>query len=117
MNTPDTFSPVLQPAGRFDAHTTGPVLGWLAAARAAGQAELVLDLEAVTFIDSSALAVLVKGMKQCREQGGDLHLCSLREPVRIIFELTRLDRALSLFADQAAAVAAFAGRERSDDGG
>lgn len=105
--TDSAFSPTLTLTGRFDAYTTPPVLDWLAHARTRGTGRLVVDLDGVTFIDSTALAALVKGMKQCRELGGDLHLCRLRQPVRIIFELTRLDRALPIFADEAAAWAAF----------
>jgi anti-sigma B factor antagonist len=46
-------------------------------------------------------------MKHCRSAGGDLHLCELRQPLRVIFELTRLDRAFAIFGAEAEALAAF----------
>jgi len=55
-----------------------------------------MDLSEVNFVDSSALAVMVRTMKHCRERNGDLLLCGLRQPVRIIFELTRMDRAFRI---------------------
>ena len=58
---------------------------------------IILDLTDVNFVDSSALAVMVRGMKHCREQKGELVLCGMRQPVRIIFELTRMDRAFRIF--------------------
>lgn len=88
--------PVLTLDGRFDAHTVSQVKEWISAHKKA-QTVLVIDLATVTFVDSAALAALVQGMKQCRELGGDLHLCQLTQPVRIIFELTRLDRAFSIY--------------------
>jgi anti-anti-sigma regulatory factor len=46
-------------------------------------------------------------MKRCRQQGGDLHLCGLQQPVRFAFALTRLDRAIEIFPDEEQAVKAF----------
>lgn len=99
---------VIALSGRFDAHEVPAVrseLEKLAAARS--PAQIVVSLAAVHFIDSSGLACLVQGMKHCRERNGDLYLAALQQPVRIIFELTRLDRAFSIFPDEDAAQAAF----------
>ena len=97
--------PVLELSGRFDAHTVPQVSDWIKV-QMADEPQMVIDLVGVTFIDSAALATLVQGMKKCREQDGDLLLCRLAQPVRIIFELTRLDRAFAIFDSVPAAVAA-----------
>lgn len=89
-------SDVLRLRGRFDAHEVAPVAAWLAERVSAGRVRLVVNLDGVGFVDSTALGCLVQGMKRCRQGGGDLVLCSLRQAVRIIFELTRLDRAFSI---------------------
>ncbi|UCC52749.1 MAG: STAS domain-containing protein [Anaerolineaceae bacterium] len=96
--------PVLELSGRFDAHTVPQVSDWIKI-KMTDQPHLVIDLVNVTFVDSAALATLVQGMKQCREQDGDLLLCRLAQPVRIIFELTRLDRAFAIFDSVPVAVA------------
>lgn len=96
--------PVLELSGRFDAHTVPQVSDWIKI-KMTDQPHLVIDLVNVTFVDSAALATLVQGMKQCREQDGDLLLCRLAQPVRIIFELTRLDRAFAIFNSVPEAVA------------
>lgn len=83
--------------GRFDAHVAPDVARWIASNISAHAAQLVVNLEGVNFMDSTALAVLVRGMKQCRETGGDLHICCLTDTVRVIFEITRLDRAFEIF--------------------
>ncbi|MCA9935543.1 MAG: STAS domain-containing protein [Anaerolineales bacterium] len=98
---------VLALHGRFDSYQTGQVRAWLEEATAASPARLAVNLAGVTFIDSTALATLVMGMKRARQQAGDLHLCALQQPVRMVFELTRLDKAFAIFADEQAAVQAF----------
>lgn len=91
-------------SGRFDAHETQAVSAWLKEQVDADNVRLVVNLNGVNFIDSTALSVLVQGLKHCREKGGDLHLCELQQPVRVIFELTRLDKAFSIFATEDEAV-------------
>jgi anti-sigma B factor antagonist len=90
-------------AGRFDAHEVPQVRAWFDARK---PARAIVDLSGATFLDSAALSLLVQQMKHCRERGGDLALCGLAQPVRIIFELTRLDRAFRIAPDEAGALAA-----------
>ena len=99
--------PVLQLKGRFDAHEVEPVNAWLAEQTTAGNVRLIVNLEGVNFIDSTALSALVRGLKLCREQNGDLHVCSLLQPVRVIFELTRLDKAFDIFTNEEEAAKGF----------
>ncbi len=98
---------ILELAGLFDAYVVGPVNEWLEEAAGKPPAHVVVNLTGVKFVDSTALATLVRSMKQCRQQGGDLHLCGLQQPVRFTFELTRLDRAIEIFPDEEQAVRAF----------
>ena len=70
--------------------------------------QVVVNLAGVNFIDSTGLATLVQGMKHCRQEKGDLRLCGLQQPVRIIFELTRLDKAFEILTDEESAVNSFA---------
>ena len=99
--------PVLQWKGRFDAHEVEPVNTWLVEQSKAGNIKLIVNLEGVNFIDSTALSALVRGLKLCREQNGDLHVCSLLQPVRVIFELTRLDKAFDIFQTEEEAAKGF----------
>ena len=69
------------------------------------QSYVIIDLAAVNFIDSAALAALVRGMKHYRQNNGELYLVNMQTPVRIIFELTRLTCAFSIFPTAADALA------------
>lgn len=92
-------------AGRFDAHETPLVSARLAEAAKRSPGRLVVNLSGVNFIDSAALASLTQAMKRCRQAGGDLHLCALQDPVQVIFDLTRLNRAFRIFDDEHEAIA------------
>ena len=98
---------VLELDGRFDAYETPKVSQWLSEHIAPDTARLVVNLNAVNFIDSIALAVLVKTIMRCKENGGDLHLCSVSKPVRIILELTLLHKVFSIYDDESSAISSF----------
>ena len=93
--------------GRFDAHGVPPVATWLQTSQDEGRSRILVNLEGVNFIDSMALSSQVRGLKHCREKSGDLYLSSLQQSVRVIFELTRLDNAFSIFQSESEALAAF----------
>lgn len=65
---------------------------------------LVIDLSGITYIDSSALAVLIATNKHCRTDNVRLILANLSEKARVVIELSRLDRVFSIAADIHAAV-------------
>lgn len=88
--------PVLVLSGRFDAFEVEPVKGWFSEHASKHQA-LMVDMTGVVFVDSTALSTLVQGMKHQREGGGDLYLVGLQDTVKVIFELTRLDKAFQIF--------------------
>ena len=96
---------VLTLNGRFDAYEVPTVVNWFE--EHPQLKKVVVNLEKVNFIDSSGLSALVKGLKRCRQNGGELYLSNLQQAVFIIFELTRLDKAFSIFPDEAAAIQAF----------
>lgn len=66
-----------------------------------GITEIVLvDFKDVTFMDSSGLGALVLAFKAVRKTGRKLVVCSINEQVRILFELTGMDKIFEIFANQ-----------------
>ncbi len=100
---------VITLGGRLDAYTASTLIKELDQRATATPANVLVNLNSVNFIDSTGLAALVQGMKRCREHKGDLRLCGLQRPTRMIFELTRLDKAFEIFATEAEGIASFNG--------
>ena len=63
----------------------------------AGGREVLVDLSRTTFIDSTALGVLIGVVKRLRPEGGELAIVCPEPSLRNVFEVTRLDRAFELF--------------------
>ncbi|AVH73218.1 STAS domain-containing protein [Nostoc sp. 'Lobaria pulmonaria (5183) cyanobiont'] len=61
---------------------------------------LLLDMKEVKFIDSSGLGALVSAMQMARTANRKLFVCSISDQVRMLFELTKMDRIFQTFADQ-----------------
>ncbi|MCS5729839.1 STAS domain-containing protein [Herbiconiux moechotypicola] len=59
----------------------------------AGRTSVVVDLGAVTFMDSSGLGAVVGCLKTARQAGGDLRIAAPNEQVMMILRLSNLDRA------------------------
>lgn len=66
--------------------------------------KIVVDLDKVTYVDSSGLATLVEILKKTKGQGGSLALAGLSEKVKSLFEITKLDKLFTVCPSQADAV-------------
>ena len=54
--------------------------------------ELVVDLHALSFMDSTGLGVLVHALKRMRERGGELTLSAPSPSTRKLLDISGLDR-------------------------
>jgi anti-sigma B factor antagonist len=88
----DEGVPIITVIGEIDVATAPQLRESLHRLIAQGQATVVLDLLGVTFLDSTALGVLVGALKRCRELGGELHVVVTDARIRKIFEITGLHK-------------------------
>jgi anti-sigma B factor antagonist len=105
MALPDA-SNVLPLEGEIDLHVSPRVAAALGAMIEQKHERVVVDLSAVSYIDSSGLAVLIEGMQNVEAYGGRFVLAGLQEKVRPIFEMARLDQVFIIFPHVDAALAA-----------
>jgi len=68
---------------------------------------VIIDLSKANFVDSSFLGTLVAGLKKCTMNNGDLKIVGLQEPVRSMFELTRLFKIFDILDTVDGAIKAF----------
>jgi anti-sigma B factor antagonist len=89
---------VLMVSGEVDLATSPDLDVAIIAALESGTESLVIDLTNVTFMDSSGLGVIVRGLKRCREADKDLDLVISNERVLKVFGITGLDQVIPIHA-------------------
>jgi anti-sigma B factor antagonist len=67
---------------------------------------LIVDLSAVTFLDSVTLGVLIGAYNRTRETGGAIAVVWTDDRVHRVFRITGLDKVFALFGSVEAAAAA-----------
>lgn len=67
---------------------------------------VVVDLTNVEYLDSTALGVLIGGLKRLRERDGSLNLVCPNPRIRRIFEITGLDKIFDMYQSQNEALGA-----------
>ena len=94
---------ILALAGEIDLYTAPKLQSELTAALAAGKpAQLVVDMSAVEFCDSTGMNVLLAAHRLATERGGGLTLAAPRAPVRKVLEVTGLESVFTIHDDLAA---------------
>ncbi len=68
---------------------------------------VVLDVEKVTYIDSTGIGILIKGKKNLKAAGGDLKLAQVQESIQDVFNRTKLDSIFKYYDTITAALADF----------
>ena len=86
----------------YDAPSMRTVFGDLVASNPG--AMVVLDLAAVTFLDSTALGTIVGLLRRVREGEGELRVVLPDTAARRIFEVTALERVLDVWPSRDAAL-------------
>lgn len=91
---------VIQPTEFMDESSTNQLRHEISNAMADGVKTILVDLQDVAFMNSSAIGALVTTLKVAKEKDGTLSLCSLNEQVRTLFALTKMDNIFDIYADR-----------------
>jgi anti-sigma B factor antagonist len=89
-------------AGEFDLAALPGFDDKIAEVEGAGPVAIVIDLNGLTFMDSSGLRALVTADERARHAGRRLAIIPGPATVRRVFEITQLDRRLDLVEDASA---------------
>src|ERR1700751_191590 len=100
---------VIALSGEVDLYTAPEFKQQLLDVIAKGAKTGVVDFSNTTFIDSTTLGVLVGGVKRLRANDGQLSLVCSDRNITKIFEITGLDRVLTIYGNREEAVAALDG--------
>ncbi len=93
---------IIEPTGILDSTKTNQFRGEVNEIVSNGVDVVLVDLKDVTFVDSSGLGALVVALKTVRTSGGKFYICSINEQVKILFELTSMDRVFEVYENREA---------------
>ena len=102
MASIDTTVQVLAPSGVLDGTQAEEVRTQVDSALDTGAKTLLMDLKDTTFVDSSGLGTLVSVLKKVRAQECEMVVCSINPQVKMLFELTSMDRVFQIFENREA---------------
>jgi anti-sigma B factor antagonist len=74
---------------------------------AEGKKQIVLNMDDITYIDSTGLGILVAAYVSAKTQGASLKLCNLGRKFQELLQLTKLVTVFEVCNTEAAAVASF----------
>jgi len=89
---------LLQPTGSLDLHAGNDLQQQIVKGVSECKTLLALDLSQIDFIDAAGLSALVKGLSFAKENCCRLAVCNPSPTVRLVFEITQLDRVLEIFS-------------------
>ena len=88
---------VVTVAGEIDVYTAALLRDVLDEEIAAGRSRLVVDLDDVTFLDSTGLGVLVGRLKLVRGHSGWLRIVRPNDRILSVFRITGLDKVFDIY--------------------
>ena len=91
--------------GEIDVYTAPKLRDKITELVATGTYHLVIDMEAVEFLDSTGLGVLVGGLKKVRAHDGSLSLICNQDRLLKIFRITGLAKVFVIHESAEAALA------------
>jgi anti-sigma B factor antagonist len=95
---------VISLAGEVDLYTAPEFKQQLLEVIGQGGKQVIVDFSNTTFIDSTTLGVLVGGVKRLRTNAGQLSLVCSDRTITKIFEITGLDRVVTIYSTRDEAV-------------
>lgn len=82
-----------------------------------GASKLLIDLAAVTYVDSASIGCLMDIRRLLEDKGGVLKLSGLQPRVETMISMTGVNRIIDIHREEKAALASFGGRGRGKSDG
>ena len=104
---PGPLAYVVTAAGRVDSSNANELDTTLAQLISDGQAKLVLELTAVSYMSSAGLRAIVSALRAAKKKRGDVRIAAPSKRVAEVFELAGLNPLFETFDDVETAVSSF----------
>lgn len=94
------FVQLVQPSGIFNGPEAKQLRRHIDDLVNTGVDIVLIDLQNVTFMDSSGLGALIAAQRIVRAANCKLFICSVNDQVKMLFEMNKMNRLFEIFADR-----------------
>jgi anti-sigma B factor antagonist len=101
---------ILDVVGEIDVYTAPQFKTSVNDILGTGQEHLIINMAAVTYMDSSGFGILLSATKRLRPQGGTVNLVKCTPAIDRILRITRLDSIFHIYDNVEDAIAALPGK-------
>ncbi len=103
----DSGVSVIEVKGELNAFAENALMDAYTQASAGGAKTILLDFSGLEYMSSSGIGLLVTLLIRCNRQKQRIIVCNLTEHYQRIFELTRLNEAITIFPTEVEALKSF----------
>ena len=98
---------IIEPSGEVDFYNSSAMRERFGKLTNQKREAILVNLDKVTYIDSSGLATLIELMQKMNKYGGKLKLSGLNQTVKDTFEVSKLINVFSIYPDEQEALKEF----------
>lgn len=91
---------IVEISDRFDSSVAAMINNWVEKQTAKQPIHLIIDLSQVTFINADGLAALERSQRYCRQQQGDLYVCTAQQSPYPALKGRQIDQELKTRIDK-----------------
>ena len=97
---------IFRPSGRLDITTAWQFRLKLQESISPERPHVIINLNDVSFVDSSGLTSLVAGMRDADKVNGSFRLCNVHSDAKLVLEVTMMDSVFEVVPSEADALSA-----------
>lgn len=98
---------ILDINGEIDLYNAPEIKSKITELMEAGKSDIIINLEKVSYIDSSGIGVLISSLSNLKKAGGSLKIINVFASVRKVFELTKLTSFFDIYDSEEEAMKSY----------
>ena len=95
--------------GEIDLYNAPEIKDQIKAMMDKGKVNIIINLDKVSYIDSSGIGVLISSLSNLKKAGGCLKIINVYASVRKVFELTKLTSFFDIYDSEQEAIDSYTG--------
>ena len=103
----DNNTVILKLDGDIDVYTSSDLKDTIFLQIDIGAKNIIIDMENVYYIDSSGIGIFISALKYIKKEEGKICIIKITEPVKKVFELTKITNFFPIYLSETEALNSF----------